>query len=248
MIATLLLCVALLPTGHLAQADAETAVDAGQDALGSSWSGYPWYDAKNDAVRRLDVEPPDQVTASSTNSTSSFGSSGGGSGLGTLLEWLMWGLLVLLLAGLIFLLVRAYWQNRGGFNSTINQPTKDEVLADQRRIASLPFPIEAARSDLLTEARRHYNEGRYGEAAKYLFSYQLVQLDKHQLIRLTRGKTNRQYLREVGARGILAGMIEPVMIVFEEFFFGNHPIGRARFEACWSRLPEFEAQLAGRRS
>ena len=35
----------------------------------------------------------------------------------------------------------------------------------------------------------------------YLFSHQLVQLDRHQIIRLAKGKTNRQYLREVGPGG-----------------------------------------------
>jgi hypothetical protein len=63
--------------------------------------------------------------------------------------------------------------------------------------------------------------------------------------RLTRGKTNRQYLRETSRRGRtgLVGLLEQTMLAFEDFFFGNHPIDRARFEACWARLGEFESQL-----
>ena len=54
--------------------------------------------------------------------------------------------------------------------------------------------------DLLAEARRHYQAGNYGAAIVYLFSFQLVQLDRRQIIQLAKGKTNRQYLREVGPR------------------------------------------------
>ena len=71
---------------------------------------------------------------------------------------------------------------------------------DAARIESLPFPVAAGRLDLLAEARRHYQAGNYGAAIVYLFSFQLVQLDKRQIIRLAKGKTNRQYLREVGPR------------------------------------------------
>ena len=60
--------------------------------------------------------------------------------------------------------------------------------------------MAAGRLDLLAEARRHYQAGNYGAAIVYLFSFQLVQLDQRQIIRLAKGKTNRQYLREVGPR------------------------------------------------
>ena len=37
--------------------DSQTAVDAGQQALNKSWSGYPWYDAKTDSLRQMTIEP-----------------------------------------------------------------------------------------------------------------------------------------------------------------------------------------------
>jgi hypothetical protein len=34
------------------------------------------------------------------------------------------------------------------------------------------------------------------------------------------------------------------MIAFEDVFFGDHPLERARFESCWLRLGEFETLIA----
>ena len=109
----------------------------------------------------------------------------------------------------------------------------------------MPPTAVRRKSNLLEEARRHYRDGDYGEAIIYLFSYQLVQLDKHQLIRLAKGKTNRQYVRELGPRVELGYLLTTTMQAFEDVFFGNHSIDRVRFESCWLRLEEFES-LAGK--
>ena len=72
-----------------------------------------------------------------------------------------------------------------------------------------------------------------------MFNYQLVQLDKHQWIRLTRGKTNRQYLGETRVQPSLFGLMENTMLAFEDVFFGNYELSQERFEACWNRLDDF---------
>ena len=97
--------------------------------------------------------------------------------------------------------------------------------------------------DLRGEAERNYREGNYREAIVYLYSYLLVQLDRRQVIRLTKGKTNRQYLREVRQRPELVPIFEPTMIAFEDVFFGDHPLSRGEFEKCWDRLDEFHRLL-----
>ena len=101
-------------------------------------------------------------------------------------------------------------------------------------------------SNLLEAARHYYERSEYGEAAKYLFSYQLVQLDRYSVIRLTRGKTNRQYLRELGHGHNLRPLVERTMWVFEEFFFGNRTINRLQFEDCWAGVEHFDAYLERR--
>ena len=77
----------------------------------------------------------------------------------------------------------------------------------------------------------------------YLFSYELVQLDRQHLIRLAKGKTNRQYLRELRQRPPLQAILEPTMIAFEDAFFGRKTLSRERFENCWQRVEEFSRQL-----
>ena len=229
----------LLPPLILGQADPEQSVASGRESL-DRWWGYPWYDASTDGVERIDVRAPWDPDGSWLDWTWPNWHL---PGLGSVLEWVFWIALVASLAAVAYLLVRAYLGSESFASSQADDDPETE--ADRRRrIESLPFPVQASRNDLLAEARRHYQQGDYGEAVKYLFSYQLVQLDKHQIIRLTRGKTNRQYLREVGRRKSLGRVVEQTMVAFEDFFFGNHAIDRARFEACWSRLAQFEAQVA----
>jgi hypothetical protein len=102
---------------------------------------------------------------------------------------------------------------------------------------------ERAKGDLLAQARYYYEQGNYAEAIIYLFSYQLVELDKFSVIRLSKGKTNRQYLRETSRAAVLAGALERTMLAFEGVFFGRRGLDRAAFEACWNSLPQFEQQL-----
>jgi hypothetical protein len=73
----------------------------------------------------------------------------------------------------------------------------------------------------------------------YLYSHLLVTLDRAQLIRLTKGKTNRQYLREMAGAKSLAAILTGAMVAFEDFFFGKHDLERERFEQSWQRLDEF---------
>jgi hypothetical protein len=115
------------------------------------------------------------------------------------------------------------------------------------RVVALPFRIQRPQGDLLSQARQYYQEGRFSEAIIYLYSHLLVQLDKVQVIRLTPGKTNRQYVRETRSRSAAGDLLELTMVAFEDVYFGSHPLSRARFEACWNRLPELD-QLLGHNS
>jgi hypothetical protein len=67
-----------------------------------------------------------------------------------------------------------------------------------------------------------------------------VELDRGQAIRLAKGKTNRQYLRELTPKPDLKGLVEQSMLAFEDVFFGGRALDRSRFEDCWRRLPEFD--------
>ncbi|NQU24141.1 MAG: hypothetical protein HQ567_22895 [Candidatus Nealsonbacteria bacterium] len=227
--------VLMLPLLLAGATDPGESVVAGREALGKASSRYPWYDASTDGVRRVEIDEP---TTRSSNS-------GGGSSLdlGPLLTVTAWSLLIAALVILVFFLIRAALVSEEGVGIGGKKTGKDDA-DDAARVEALPLPVRAGKSDLLAEAQRLYREGNYRQAIVYLFGYQLVQLDKQQVIRLAKGKTNRQYLREVGPRIALQGLIEQTMVTFEEAFFGNRAIGRVRFESCWTRLSEFD-RLAG---
>jgi hypothetical protein len=228
-------CLLLTLLSLFATATPEKSVTAGREALKSSAGDRPWYDAEADDVRPVDLTPPpqtDDVPADERSRGSSWA-------LGAL-QSLAYLATAAVFAGLAYLLIRALWKW-----SPEEQKAKKAVTAEEkRRHEALPLQIERPRGNLLDHVRECFEQGRYGEAMVYLFSYQLIELDKRQLIHLTKGKTNRQYLGELRGRMALRQLVEQTMVAFEDFFFGHHPIDRARFESCWTRLAQFESLAA----
>lgn len=215
----------------IALAEPEQAVEAGRDALSRRWQ-YPWYDAQTDDVQRIDVRddvpPPDGPGRSSAP-------------LGEVLQLLGWAGIALLL-GLIVWLLAVAWRVHG---DTLADRAGSPARAGPNHVEALPLPPGSTGVGLLDEARRLYERGDFSRAVVCLFAHQLLELDRVQIIRLARGKTNRQYLREVGRHTALRHLVEQTMVAFEDVFFGNRSLDRARFEACWNRLPEFEALSQG---
>lgn len=218
---------------------ADPRVKAGREALSSRLGGYDWYDEQADAVQRIDVRPPRDWTWDWAGPNLS----GLGQGLALSVKILAWTVLAGLLALMVYLLIRAYLRLEHSAAATAG--TEDPGLLEAARIEALPDEVRRDAANLLGAARRYYQQGDYREAMIYLFSHELLQLDRGQRIRLARGKTNRQYLRETGGVPALAALFEHAMLTFEAVFFGNHPLDRAGFEACWSRLPELERLAQG---
>jgi len=247
--------LAACPTwpGTLSATDPDGAVQSGRQAL-DHWWGYPWYDADSDGVRRVDVKEPyswdwlgDWISDLFEGwdwSWVPFAS--GFSWPTTLLGWIAWTLIIALFLTLVWLLYRTYrrWAAQFDADADRSESSDDEEEDDAKRVESLPFPVQRRRGDLLEEARRNYRQGNYGEAIIYLFSYELVQLDKHHLIHLSKGKTNRQYLREVGRGAALGKLLHQTMVTFEDVFFGNHAIDRARCDRCWLKIDRFQSLVA----
>jgi hypothetical protein len=211
-------------------------VTNGRDAL-NRWNAYPWYDTNTDGIRRVEVSQPwdfDFATKASPGwSTPSSG---------VVLQWMAWTLIGALLAGAIYLFVRAYRQR-------IRQTTRKErpkVLATVEQIEALPAPaLVAGNADFLAETRRCYEAGDYSRAIVYYFSYQLIRLDKRQRIVLASGKTNRQYLRELQSSPSLRALVDLTVTAFEDVFFGHRSLDRYAFDRCWARLDEFEGLVEG---
>ena len=219
------------------------AVRAGGNAL-ERYDSFPWYDAGQDRIRRIDVEPPRDLENRHSRWQRKPLNWNWPSmpWLAQLAETIVWILTAILVGALVYAMVRAFLQHElmaPGGAATVGRLGP----ANADRVDSLPFQLARPKVDLLAEAQRLYEEGQFGEAIVYLYSYQLVQLDQHQVIRLTRGKTNRQYLGEVRRQSPLRSMLETTMRAFEDVFFGNHSLDRARFEMCWNRLDEFHREI-----
>jgi hypothetical protein len=207
----------------LATADSDEAVERGGEILGRGALGrtHPFYDSQTDDVRLI---PPPQP------STSSFSFDP------TAIGYTMLAVTVIVLVLVLIFFLRRL---RDSQSSALAEAAASGSLSDVDRIEALPFRVKAGLGDLLSQAAELYRQGRYAEAVVLLFSYLLVEMDKQQVIRLAKGKTNRQYLREIGPRRRLRDLVERTMTAFEAVFFGQHRLDREGFEACWSQVAEF---------
>jgi hypothetical protein len=233
------------------EAAAQEMADDYSQAL--SEQGANWYDPDTDDFRQLDVEisqepvshrdsnwasEPSQPQNAPPPAKQAAGSSGA---LGGTIQAIFWVIVVAIIVAVLGVVVWLILSAREEESTTTE--TRQRRSSDVDRVEALPFKVRRPDSDLLAEARRHYEAGEYQEAIIYLFSYQLVEMDKHNQIRLAKGKTNRQYLREVGRRSPLAGVVGDTMVAFEDVFFGHYPLSQERFEQCWRRLDEFHQHL-----
>jgi hypothetical protein len=218
--------------------------EAAHDAL----AAMPWYDSRTGQVQPLPVQPPRDLQnrfsewEGRPDATWNWDWSRmpDFSSVLSVLGWLALLTVILLVA---YFLVRALIDSEwlGGRSATwVEQNLEGEL----DRVEALPIQLKRPRGDLLAEAQRHYEAGEWAEAMIYLYSYQLLQLDKNQWIRLTRGKTNRQYWRELSRNQGPAELMSQSIVAFEDVFFGRHPLDRQRFEACWNRLDEFHSAVS----
>ena len=241
-----LFCCAGVSVSAIAQ-DHDGAINEGREAF--SKRNYPWYDASKDAARPIRVGADSETRSSKTTSSPSgtesspshrVSSGQGISIFGSGLQVLGLVILTAVLVGVAVLIVWAFLriEAKPAQGSSVVSASRDVD-----RVEELPFALKRASSDFLAEAQRLAAEGNYSEAIIYLYSHLLVQLDRHHVIRLAKGKTNRQYLRETRSRPALAGVLETTMVAFEDVFFGQHELPKERFEECHAQVPAFHTEL-----
>jgi hypothetical protein len=200
-------------------------VEAGHEAL--SQGRRPWYDAETDATQRVKLRAPFDFPE--------FGALDG-----TWTQALAWSTLtllaVLLIAGLVYAVLS--WQR-----PIDNNEPDIEHLPDLSAARSELLPVRAGSTAdaLRTEAQEHFAAGRYGEAVVCLYSFGLLALDRSQMIHLARGKTNRQYLRELSRSGPLHAPMQQMVDAFEGYFFGGHDVSRQRCEQCLAHVDTIQA-------
>ena len=222
-------------------------VEEGKESL-SGAAQFPWYDRRTNEVRPLHMTPrrdaDSQNRASkwtNTDKQTSGTQLGRTSFFGPLLQGVGLTVLVVLLFVIAYLVATAFLKEEISEEAALRRVV--ESSRDVDRVEELPFHIRKPSGDFLSEARRLYEAGQYSEAIIYLFSYQLVQLDRHHVIRLAKGKTNRQYIRESRQRPAVRPILEQTMYSFEDAFFGRKSLSREQFERSWQQLEAFHAEL-----
>jgi hypothetical protein len=238
-----MILAAASPAARAADAPQSSPVESGRRALVRK-TAFPWYDSQRDQLQRFDVEPPKDLQNRLSNwQTQPPPAWSVPPWVWTVLKVLGWILLGVILVLLVVAFMRAYMLDASLPEPATGADPEPAAPGSVDRIENLPFVLNAGQGDLLAEARRCYEAGDYGRAIVLLYSYELLQLDKYHWIRLAKGKTNRQYLREVRNQPPLRQFLETSMIAFEDVFFGRLVLDRSRFEVCWNGIADFQAAL-----
>jgi len=226
------------------------AQDAGLESL--KRQSLPWYDAANEQIKPIELEARDEPRSelrgtiakkkprAKKNPNNWFDNwdFDWDSGFGLVLYWLLW----LALAGAFIILI--VWAVR---NVDVRASTVHDEGASHRSlaqsVAQLPFQVDVGDDDFRSLAKKAIQANDYRQAIVWLFSHVLVSLDQKDLIRLKKGKTNRQYLRELGDDRQLSNYYADVMLPFEATFFGDKDLNQEQFTHCWNGLNQFEQRV-----
>lgn len=226
-------------------ANPEQAIQSGADALGGGY-GRVWYDSQNDSLKPLKLRPLPQRSEfwESVEEFFEWLFGNWNLNLSDVLVFLGWLVIAGLVAWIAIALILAYQRAELRMAEADDEANERAAIA---RVEALPIALENRVEDLLAEAKRLYGEGDLARAIVYLFSHELVELDRCGLLRLVKGKTNRQYLRELKRsaqdRSRVSEIVERTMLMFEAAFFGAHPPQRPEFEVAWREANEFASLL-----
>ena len=232
----------------------------------------PWYNSESDSVKF--VPPPKSPNPSnrSTNKGNSKGNgnftprrnTGGGSNQrnsqrgggsfgapsggavagGSIVAVLFWIVVAIVLIAFAVGIIWAIIQMNKKDDEEEEQSELDVQGKKETSVERLPFKVNKPTGDLLQAARQAFGSGNYRDAIIYLYSHVLVTLDEKGLIVLTRGKTNRQYLREVTRHQPVADYLEDCMIPFEKAFFGDIAVGQSDVGPCLDQFDQFQQTVS----
>ena len=239
-----------------ARADENVSTSPSDDALQSSI----WFDADQSNLKpvTLDTTPKDSANRDSRwlptpkrvrNSTAPALPATGGLAISNWLGWLLLLLIAVLLIGLLAWiitkaetpeLVQASRRPAG----QINLPSQQMA----ERIKQLPTELRRRDFDLRSEAERLMNSGDFDQAIVLLFGHQLLLLDHFGLLRLSRGKTNRKYVREtLSSDREIGDCLRATANAFERSYFGRHSIDPVEFQELWKSNGDMELKLQQRK-
>jgi hypothetical protein len=84
--------------------------------------------------------------------------------------------------------------------------------------------------------------GDYRTAVRYLYLSSLLLLEERGLLRYDRSLTNREYLRSVAHKPVLATIFRDVIEVFDRVWYGYRPLDEATYNQYEARVEELQRQ------
>jgi hypothetical protein len=202
----------------------EAAIEEVRAAL--SQDSYPWYDAQADSLRM--PAPPKQADAGKWRET-----------LALLVNAVITALIICAIIVMGWVLYRKRPSDRSSGDNEDEAP--DEALADSAM--ALPPELAAHAGNFLAAAERAAAAGDYRLAICCLFHHLLTVLGEAGLIRLARGRTNRQYLRQLAEHPSRPPLTD-AMRLFEGVYFGGHAADSAMWEKMRSSQQFIERLIA----
>lgn len=167
--------------------------------------------------------------------------------LGNVFGWL---LLLGLLATVVGVLVYVFSQSSFEFSpSTVEQTLVSRDKLDQQtkqRIAELPAELRDTNVNPRTELERLMESGDFDQAIIFLYGHQLLMLDRAAVLRLSRWKTNNQYVREARHEEFAGKTLAQTVGAFERSYFGRHSIAREQFDTLWKNNLALEQWISTR--
>lgn len=225
--------------------------------VSESLESTPWYDAQSQKIVPINVLPrkDDSINRDSRwlpkakklskKKTSGTNTTGGASGgglfgssvtLGNVFGWVLLAVIVLGIVGaIVYAVSRA--ELRMSDRKTPTGGASAAGLPDEQmleRIKHLPPELRRTDVNLRSECERLMREGRFDQAIILLLGHQLLLLDHHGLLRLSRGKTNGRYVRETRTNNDTCGTwLRATADAFEQSYFGRHEIPPEVFATLW---------------
>jgi len=210
---------------------------------------YPWYDGEKDQVKPLIPEPSSWTSWLGKRLESfldwldrRFGKSTGqasGANRGSL-RGVLATLLFVASGCVLLVMLWRLWR--------IHEPQatthQDHVarIGDAARIAGLAPGVALEGIDPWAEAVRRRAAGDSAGAVIWLFLDQLLGLQRAGLLRLTPGRTARQYASGLDDP-LLGDGLQATLGVFEEVYYGHRLPGPEELERVWSRAETFRRRL-----
>ncbi len=249
------LVLLLLPPAATAQQTANhEAVEQVHRVLARGWisSRHPWYDHQSQEVRPYALPPKQQSAGPSLweRFQNWLGELFGTGWKITLFGYnvvVNFYQVVLVLLGVFFVWLLVRLLRRWYAAYLANRETETYVERSGRgtpeRIDQLPVAVPTGSDGLWQLVQQAMQQKRFSQAIVYLYSYLLLQLDRHGRIHLEKGRTNRQYLRQLRNDPQLQQMVGRIVAAFEDVFFGHRELSAQAFQQCWELVPQIQNRV-----